>query len=213
MTPTTEGKIMDTTPEGPNVWQAARQAYMDTHPEPAYLDFTCPRCRAAVGVPCTLRKAQATGSTGFHAPRMDKRFTALHKWQHAAVHAADAAADAARREARYPMAPPDGGRLMAAIIKIGPPLTVWDTPRYRDVNAARYPDHLAIRYRRGVTDGARFYNAVVFEVVKDPHRAVPMCDEWFVIPRGSLPEILRRLGTTRGVIVRELCTTDPTKES
>ncbi|MFC7535091.1 hypothetical protein [Actinoplanes sp. GCM10030250] len=58
----------------------ARAAYVAAHPEPAFEDFTCPRCKAGRGKRCILRRARPAPAHGCHAPRYDKWRRAHDRW-------------------------------------------------------------------------------------------------------------------------------------
>ncbi|MEU4423574.1 hypothetical protein AB0F81_23345 [Actinoplanes sp. NPDC024001] len=47
---------------------------------PRFEDFTCPRCKAGVGKPCTMRRPQRPGCLPVHAPRHDKWRRAHARW-------------------------------------------------------------------------------------------------------------------------------------
>jgi hypothetical protein len=75
------------------VFEETRDAYLNEHPGPQVIDFSCPRCKAQPGEQC--RKPSGVPSARFHIPRQDRYARAFTRWQAAASDAADAAYNAA----------------------------------------------------------------------------------------------------------------------
>ncbi|MEU8158126.1 hypothetical protein AB0B94_31110 [Micromonospora sp. NPDC048986] len=76
-----------------NAAEAAKQAYLDAHPEPENISFPCPRCKAPAGQPCVWPTRRQPPGGRYHAQRMDKMIRAFNDRQYQSVLAFDAAYD------------------------------------------------------------------------------------------------------------------------
>ncbi|WP_326830224.1 hypothetical protein OIE13_16995 [Streptosporangium sp. NBC_01810] len=79
------------------IGRAAKAAYLEAHPEPKILDFTCPRCEAGPGQSCDSPQADKVANS--HLPRQDRHARAFNARQQKAGQADDAAYTRAYNEA------------------------------------------------------------------------------------------------------------------
>jgi hypothetical protein len=71
-------------------YHQAHDTYLEQHPIPKVLDYTCPRCKADPGHPC--RRGSSNKPTPVHAPRHDRYAKALLLRQAEAIEAGRVAA-------------------------------------------------------------------------------------------------------------------------